>query len=264
MNRFFIVLLGACIVAFQHANATAQVDPNFHLYLLFGQSNIAGGCKVGINAEDCDTTARAKVLAQQTGVIKGILFHQGESNAGEGDAWETKVATIVKNLKTDLSLSDSMPFIAGEQRYDGCCAGLNPYVNKLPAKITNCKVASADGLKNRINADGSTDVYHFDLPSMREFGRRYACAFLSVANHTYIPRKGDVVVQPRIAARPEKAGSVAMTHSWTDASIFSLNGKAITRINAPKMLNGLRGMKRGNVYLVALKSSVTARLMVVP
>jgi hypothetical protein len=375
MKRYGVFRTTVYIIAFYFINSFAATDPNFHLYLLFGQSNMAGGCKVGINAEDCDTTARVKVLAwgdcntqstactqykivrtydkwytafppyhncseavgpadyfgktlldsiqdnikigfipcalsgqaiavfekgsnaaisdytqpvngatkittdgygwmvrrckiaQQTGVIKGILFHQGESNAGEGDAWVTKVVTIVKNLKTDLGLSDSIPFIAGELRYQsegGCCYQLNTYVNKLPSKITNCKVASADGLKKRINADGSTDVYHFDLPSMREFGRRYARAFLSVANHTYVPRKGDVAVLPSIAARPEKAVSVATVRSWTDASIFSLSGKVITMINAPKTLNGLRGMKRGNVYLVARKSYGSARLMVVP
>ncbi|MDO5576017.1 MAG: sialate O-acetylesterase, partial [Fibrobacter sp.] len=49
----------------------AQVDTNFHIYILFGQSNMAGPCN-NQNAtaqardpqpRDCDTTNRVKVLA---------------------------------------------------------------------------------------------------------------------------------------------------------------------------------------------------------
>jgi hypothetical protein len=371
MNRFFSVLLGACIVSLQFTLAEAQVDPNFHLYLLFGQSNMAGGCKVGVNATDCDTSSagaqRVKVLAwgdcntmstactsyklvrtydkwytafppyhncseaigpadyfgktlidsiqeiikigfipcalsgqaiavfekgsnaaisdytqpvngatkittdgygwmvrrckiaQQTGVIKGILFHQGESNSGEGDAWVTKVVTIIKNLKTELGLSDSIPFIAGEMRYDGCCAGLNPYVNKLPTKITNCKVASASGLQKR---ETEGDNYHFSTPSMREFGVRYAKAFLSVASNTLVPRKGTVAVK---ALKEEKTVSLSSIRAWDDgAKIYSLDGKCLSVIHPSNKENGWSGMKAGNVYLVARKSFGCARLMVAP
>jgi hypothetical protein len=350
-----------CIIAFHFMHATAQPDPNFHCYLLFGQSNMAGGCKIGVNATDCDTSSagaqRVKVLAwgdcntmstactslkivrtydkwytafppyhncseaigpadyfgktlidsirgdikigfipcalsgqaiavfdtqpvngsskitrdgyawmvkrckiaQQTGVIKGILFHQGESNSGEGDAWVTKVAAIVKNLKTDLGLSDSIPFIAGEMRYDGCCPGLNPYVNKLPAKITNCKVASASGLQKR---ETEGDNYHFSTPSMREFGVRYAAAFLSVAGNSLVPRIGTVAVK---AVPAEKAVSASSIRSWNDgARIYSLNGKCVSVINPSNKESDWRGMKAGNVYLVSRKSSGIARLMVMP
>src|SRR5690606_17017810 len=54
-------------------------------------------------------------IAQKRGVIKGILFHQGESNAGEAD-WKNKVQEIVEDLKKDLKLGD-VPFLAGEVLY---------------------------------------------------------------------------------------------------------------------------------------------------
>jgi hypothetical protein len=106
---------------------------------------------------------RAK-LAQQTGVIRGIIFHQGESDTGQS-AWVGKVKTMVTNLRTDLGLGD-VPFVAGELLYGGCCASHNPIVNQLPAEITNAFVVSAEGLMG-------ADEAHFDLAGQRELGVRY-------------------------------------------------------------------------------------------
>lgn len=108
-------------------------------------------------------------LAQERGVIRGILFHQGESDSGSS-AWLGKVKGMVADLRADLGLSESVPFVAGELLYSGCCAGHNALVNQLPDKIPNAHVVSAEGLTeldDRHNA-------HFDAVAQREFGRRYA------------------------------------------------------------------------------------------
>ncbi|MCU7552115.1 hypothetical protein OCK74_23555 [Chitinophagaceae bacterium LB-8] len=106
-------------------------------------------------------------LAQKEGVIKGILFHQGETNTNNPE-WKNKVANVVKNLKTDLQLGD-VPFLAGEllASKDACCGSHNVEVNKLPSLITNAHVISSAGL---LGADGA----HFSSASYREFGKRYA------------------------------------------------------------------------------------------
>jgi hypothetical protein len=52
--------------------------------------------------------------AQQDGVIKGILLHQGESNAEDTD-WPRKVNVVYGNLIKDLNLEpESVPLLAGE------------------------------------------------------------------------------------------------------------------------------------------------------
>jgi carbohydrate esterase-like sialic acid-specific acetylesterase len=110
-------------------------------------------------------------LAQEVGVIKGILFHQGESDSGEPNRgqWVGKLQEIVADLKADLGLGD-VPFLAGELLYNasgGCCGNsLNPLIATLPTAIPNAFAISADGLAN-------IDAFHFDLPGQREFGRRY-------------------------------------------------------------------------------------------
>src|SRR5688572_14886947 len=45
-------------------------------------------------------------LAQKDGVIRGILFHQGESDNGN-PAWVSKVQRLVGNLRADLALDAS-------------------------------------------------------------------------------------------------------------------------------------------------------------
>jgi hypothetical protein len=104
--------------------------------------------------------------AQRAGVIRGILFHQGESDAGD-TAWIGKVKGIVSDLRKDLALGDSVPFLAGELLYGGCCDKHNPIIARLPAAIPNAWVISAKGLPGQ-------DQAHFNVIGQRELGRRYA------------------------------------------------------------------------------------------
>jgi hypothetical protein len=110
-------------------------------------------------------------LAQQSGVIRGILFHQGESDTGS-PLWVGKVQQIVADLRADLGLGNA-PFLAGELLYGGCCASHNPLVDQLPSQIPSAYVISAAGLLG-------IDVAHFDLPGQRELGGRYGTTMLGV------------------------------------------------------------------------------------
>lgn len=102
--------------------------------------------------------------AQKVGVIRGILFHQGESNSGQ-QQWVDQVRTMVSDLRSDLGIGD-VPFLAGELYYEGCCAAHNPLVAQLVSSTPNAFLVSASGL-------GGSDQFHFDLPAQRELGRRY-------------------------------------------------------------------------------------------
>ncbi len=118
--------------------------------------------------------------AQASGVIKGIIFHQGESNTSD-QQWKFKVKEIVTDLRQDLNIGD-VPFIAGEllyADYNGCCHWHNPEINKLPGILSNSFVASAAGLPN-IPGDGA----HFSTESVREFGIRYAQIMLEKIDRT--------------------------------------------------------------------------------
>jgi hypothetical protein len=120
-------------------------------------------------------------LAQQVGVIKGIIFHQGESDAGQPnrDQWSGKVQEIVADLRADLGIGN-VPFLAGELLYanqNGSAGNaMNPLVDALPTLIPEAYIVSADGL----GEDTSDTTYnlHFNLVAQREFGRRYGQVML--------------------------------------------------------------------------------------
>ncbi|MGD8908452.1 MAG: sialate O-acetylesterase [Chromatiales bacterium] len=111
--------------------------------------------------------------AQQRGVIKGIIFHQGESNTGD-TAWPGRVKQLVTDVRNDLGTGD-IPFIAGELPYSGCCASHNTLVRQLPSVISNAHVVTAEGL-------GVHDAYHWDSAGVREMGRRYANKMLGLVD----------------------------------------------------------------------------------
>lgn len=114
--------------------------------------------------------------AQQKGVIKGILLHQGESNTGN-QTWPAKVKGVYDNLMADLNLNpENTPLLAGEllyQNFGSCCSGHNPVIGKLPSVIPNAHVISASGLPGK-------DVYHFNSEAVRTFGKRYAEKMLTL------------------------------------------------------------------------------------
>jgi hypothetical protein len=122
-----------------------------------------------------ETVIERARLAQQVGVIKGILFHQGESDSGQ-QAWLGKVQDMLSDLKADLGLGD-IPFLAGELLYSpvGCCGGHNTLINQLPGLIPGARVVSANGLGNYTGDAGNL---HFSTTGQREFGRRYATTML--------------------------------------------------------------------------------------
>ncbi len=112
--------------------------------------------------------------AQKSGVIKGILLHQGESNWADGDAWLNKVKKIYNLMLKDLGLSaKNVPLIAGETR-----GALNHIINKLPSAIpTSYVVSSAECEPNPY------DDYHFSAAGYRHFGYKYAakmCGILGI------------------------------------------------------------------------------------
>lgn len=115
--------------------------------------------------------------AQKSGVIKGIIFHQGETDAYSND-WLRSVYQLYTNLLADLELSmDSVPFIAGEpvqQSEGGACAGAIPWVDKVPSYF---KQESGKDIAYVASSVGcgkiSSDNYHFSSAGYRKLGQRY-------------------------------------------------------------------------------------------
>ena len=116
-------------------------------------------------------------LAQQKGVIRGILLHQGESNASD-KAWPAKVAKIYADLLKDLNLEAAkVPLLAGETvnaDQQGAASSINTIMAELPTVIPTAHVISSAGCEAR------RDRLHFTPAGYRELGKRYAEKMLTL------------------------------------------------------------------------------------
>jgi len=117
-------------------------------------------------------------LAQQSGVIKGILLHQGESNNMQSD-WPLKVQKIYNDILEDLEIApNSIPLLAGEmlqQDQGGICWGMNEIIAKLPYYVPNSYPISSQGCTGN-----GKDGFHFSTEGARELGKRYGLQMLSL------------------------------------------------------------------------------------
>jgi len=132
--------------------------------------------QTGIYAYD-EMLARV-TQAQKRGTIKGIIWHQGESDSSpeKKDAYAAKLTDFFKRLRRDTHTED-VPLVVGT--LGDFFVAKNPdaaFINGLIADYAKSNklvsLASASGLTHK------GDDTHFDTKSARELGRRYAEAFL--------------------------------------------------------------------------------------
>lgn len=119
--------------------------------------------------------------AQQDGVIKGILMHQGESNTGEqGATWPNKVNKVYNDLLRDLGLNaQDVPLLVGEvvgADQNGQCASHNNIISQINTYIPTAHAISSYGCTH------GGDNLHFSSAGYRELGRRYAETMLTLVS----------------------------------------------------------------------------------
>lgn len=117
--------------------------------------------------------------ALKDGTLKGILWHQGEgdsANLEDAETYAARLAQMVHDLRADLE-SPAVPFVAGKlgeflaETKNGKPVHwrtVNAQIAKLPELVAQCAIVESTGLKHK------GDTVHFDSPSLREFGQRYA------------------------------------------------------------------------------------------
>lgn len=120
-------------------------------------------------------------IARQVGVIKGILWHQGESDSNEKLAadYAAKLHGLVGRLRNELN-AEQLPFIVGqmgqfeERPWDEFRRLVDQAHRQLPQQVSMTAFVNSQGLKHK------GDQVHFDSASYREFGRRYAAAYMQL------------------------------------------------------------------------------------
>jgi len=134
--------------------------------------------QTGIYAYDA-MLARVR-MAKRKGTIKGILWHQGESDSSpqKSSLYEEKLSAFFAKLRKEIGARNT-PLILGTLG--------DFYVTKQPEaeKINQILKDYADNNKNVfiVTSAGLTDLgdkTHFNTESARELGKRYAAKMIEI------------------------------------------------------------------------------------
>jgi len=121
--------------------------------------------------------------AMEQSVLKGILWHQGESDSGnkdDADTYGQRFASMITGMRKELS-ADDVPVITGElgeflegQENIAFFKNVNDTLHNLKETIPLYGCVSSAGLIDK------GDAVHFDALSLREFGKRYAKEYMAI------------------------------------------------------------------------------------
>lgn len=137
---------------------------------------VPGAYDQATNTHPWDDAAERITAAMKYGTIKGVVWHQGESNSSPERAkiYLTQLTELIQRVRA-LVGNPNLPFIVGELgRYRHAYANINTELAKLPGMVQLTAVASSEGLVHK------GDTTHFDGPSAQEMGRRMAAKMLEV------------------------------------------------------------------------------------
>ncbi|WP_046243336.1 sialate O-acetylesterase [Hymenobacter terrenus] len=263
-------LLACCLLLSGAATAQAQAptctapDPDFHLYLLMGQSNMAGrgpltealqavgharvfmlnaqgewvparhplhfdkpemvgvgpGLAFGMAMADANPDVRIGLVpcavggtsiakwqpgvydeatkthpyddavarisaAMRCGVVKGMLWHQGESDANPTGtaAYLPKLTELIGRVRA-LTNQPALPVVAGEVgRFKEASLLFNAQLLTLPTMVPRTAVVTSEDLTDK------GDHVHFNAASADELGRRYASQMRALQQAAPAPKE---------------------------------------------------------------------------
>ena len=140
--------------------------------------------------------------AKEVGVIKGFIFHQGESDGTDAN-WRKTVYKTYKDVIDALGLKEEdVPFVAGELLQEGsnCCGSKNGGIAELKNNFKKFGLASSKGLQGN-----GKDSFHFGRAGVIELGRRYCSEMLKLIDKTIDPNAPEVnLVNPSQSTVPDE------------------------------------------------------------
>lgn len=137
---------------------------------------LPGAFDVATNTYPYDDAVKRIKAAMKYGVIKGVIWHQGESNDDsiKSKQYLDKLIDLIARVRT-LTNNSKLPFIVGELgRFHEHNELINNQLKLLPGKVPFTALTSSKGLKSK------GDNTHFDGKSADKLGKRYAAKMIKV------------------------------------------------------------------------------------
>jgi enterochelin esterase-like enzyme len=221
------VRVGVIVVAIGGIHIEGFMSENMENYVKNAPKWMIGMLEAYDNNPYERLVAMAK-KAQQDGVIKGVLMHQGESNTGDPE-WANKVQKVYDRLLGDLKLKpEEVPLLAGEvvqANGEGQCIAMNKQIQALPKTLHTSQVISSTGCTNL------ADKLHFDAAGYRELGCRYGEKMAELLGYTPVRPYIDM---PKAIEVPADAFVAETTVPGNDFPKVDKEGRAYFSIHAPQ------------------------------
>ena len=189
-------------------------------------------------------------VAKKKGVIKGILFHQGEADYQMSD-WPSRVKKVYDDIIADLGLDpERVPILIGELATTAAGGDLgwrNTAVAEAASLIPNGHLISAEGcpaLKE------PSYTLHFTREGYETFGKRYAEKMLELLNAA--EPAPDTVQADSVVSEPDTV-QVAIP-SVREISAFQAHGNRLV-FDRKKQKVFLRVEKAGVVRMYEVTGS---------
>ena len=131
---------------------------------------------------------RRTTAALKNGKLRGILWHQGESDThddGQASTYRARFVPFIRQLRADLNAPE-VPVLVGQlsETFD------NPHrktvdeqLALIPLLVPHAAFVPSAGLSHQAGQA------HFNAVELREFGRRYGYSFLTL-DPTWMPARG--------------------------------------------------------------------------
>ena len=149
--------------------------------------------RLGKNSKAYKIVMEMAKVAMEKGTLKGILWHQGESDTtkqSKADSYEKKLHQLISDIRRDLG-DDDLPFIVGNlAEFYGTgkshsapdrVASINQVrgiLRAVPGKIANTAFVESTGCKSEDH-----HMVHFDRNSYIILGKRYAQAIKKITKN---------------------------------------------------------------------------------
>lgn len=141
-----------------------------------GGSSILSWKKGGEDGYYEEALCRVKAAIRKGGVLKAVLWHQGEADASQTKMYKEQIKELVANFRNDLGLPDLF-FVVGEiaswtpdKRAAEDIKDFNKLMSHIGDFIPNVTSVSSEGLHPLIDCRDP----HFDTSSQIILGERYA------------------------------------------------------------------------------------------
>ena len=131
-----------------------------------------------------EALSRIRIAMKQGGVLKAILWHQGEADCSNPEAYKQKLISLVKDLREDLNMPD-LPVVVGQisqwnwTKREAGTVPFNQMIKKVSSFIPHSDWVSSKGLGWYKDEKDP----HFNTEAQLLLGKRYAKKVLKFYKH---------------------------------------------------------------------------------